>query len=36
MEKYKQLSMEERILIKTQLTWVFKPSWIAVSLGRSV
>ena len=36
MEKYKQLSMEERSLIQTQLTWGFKPSWIALSLGRSV
>jgi IS30 family transposase len=36
MEKYKQLSMEERSLIQTQLTMGFKPSWIAESLGRSV
>ena len=36
MEKYKQLSMEEHSLIQTQLTWGFKPSWIALSLGRSV
>ena len=36
MEKYKQLSMEERSLIQSQLTLGFKPSWIALSLGRSV
>jgi transposase, IS30 family len=36
MEKYKQLSMEERSLIQTQLTIGFKPSWTAKSLGRSV
>ena len=36
MEKYKQLNMEERSLIQTQLTMGFNPSWIAKSLGRSV
>jgi transposase, IS30 family len=36
MEKYKQLSMEERSLIQTQLTMGFNPSWVAGSLGRSV
>jgi IS30 family transposase len=36
MEKYKQLSIEERGLIQTQLTLGFKPSWIAESLGRPV
>jgi IS30 family transposase len=36
MEKYKQLSMVERSLIQSQLTLGFKPSWIALSLGRSV
>jgi transposase, IS30 family len=36
MEKYKQLSMEERSLIQTQLTMGFKPSCIAEGLGRSV
>jgi transposase, IS30 family len=36
MEKYKQLNMEERSLIQTQLTMGFKPSLIAKSLGRSV
>lgn len=36
MEKYKQLSIEERSVIQAQLTLGFKPSWIAVGLGRSV
>ena len=36
MEKYKQLSLEERSVIQAQLTLGFKPSWIAVGLGRSV
>ncbi|MEQ1739292.1 MAG: helix-turn-helix domain-containing protein [Methyloglobulus sp.] len=36
MEKYKQLSIEERSLIQTQLALGFKPSWIAECLGRSV
>ncbi len=36
MGKYKQLSIEERSVIQAQLTLGFKPSWIAVGLGRSV
>lgn len=36
MEKYKQLNMEERSLIQTQLTMGFNPSFIAKSLGRPV
>ena len=36
MEKYKQLSIEERSIIQAQLTLGFKASWIAVGLGRSV
>lgn len=36
MEKYKQLSIEERSFIQTQLTLGFKVSWIAFGLGRSV
>lgn len=36
MGKYKQLSMEERSLIQTQLTLGLKPSWIAEDLGRSI
>ena len=36
MGNYKQLSIEERSVIQTQLTLGFKPSWIAVELGRSV
>ncbi len=31
MEKYKQLSLEERSVIQAQLTLGFKPSWIAVA-----
>ena len=31
MGKYKQLSIEERSVIQTQLTLGFKASWIAVS-----
>ena len=36
MGNYKQLSIEERSVIQAQLTLGFKPSWIAVGLGRSV
>lgn len=36
MGNYKQLSIEERSVIQAQLTLGFKPSWIAVDLGRSV
>lgn len=36
MGKYKQISIEERSVIQAQLTLGFKPSWIAVGLGRSV
>ena len=36
MEKYKQLSIAGRSVIQSQLTLGFKPSWIAVGLGRSV
>ena len=36
MEKYKQLSIEERSFMQAQLTLGFKPSWIAIGLGRSV
>lgn len=36
MEKYKQLSVEERTLIQTQLTLGLRPTWIAKGLGRSV
>jgi IS30 family transposase len=36
MGNYKQLSIEERSVIQTQLTLGFKPSWIAVELGRSI
>jgi IS30 family transposase len=36
MGKYKQLSIEERSLIQTQLTMGFNPSWIAKGLGRPV
>ena len=36
MGNYKPLSIEERSVIQTQLTLGFKPSWIAVELGRSV
>ena len=35
MGKYKQLSIEERSVIQTQLTLGFKASWIAIGLGRS-
>lgn len=35
MEKYKQLSIEERRVIQTQLTFGFKASWIGIGLGRS-
>ena len=34
--KYKQLSIEERSVIQAQLTLGFKPSWIAIGLGRSI
>jgi len=36
MGNYKQLSIEERSVIQAQLTLGFKPSWIAIGLGRSV
>lgn len=36
MGKYKQISIEERSVIQAQLALGFKPSWIAVGLGRSV
>lgn len=36
MGNYKQLSIEERSIIQTQLTLGFRPSWIAVELGRSI
>lgn len=36
MGNYKQLSIEERSVIQSQLTLGFKPSWIATELGRSV
>ena len=36
MKKYKQLSMEKRSLIQSQLSLGFKPSSVALSLGRSV
>lgn len=36
MGNYKQISIEERSVIQAQLTLGFKPSWIAVELGRSV
>ena len=36
MRNYKQLSIEERSVIQTQLSLGFKPSWIAAELGRSV
>ncbi|WP_411727473.1 hypothetical protein [Methyloglobulus sp.] len=36
MEKYQQLSIEERSLVQTQLALGFKPSWMAGSLGRTV
>lgn len=35
MGNYKQLSIEERSVIQAHLTLGFKPSWIAVELGRS-
>src|SRR4030065_2616503 len=34
-KKYKQLSLEERTLIQTQLSMRFKPTHIARELGRS-
>lgn len=34
-KKYKQLSLEERTMIQTQLSMGFKPGWIAQELGRS-
>ena len=34
-KKYKQLSLEERTLIQTQLSMGFKPGRIARELGRS-
>lgn len=36
MGNYKQLIIEERSFIQSQLTLGFKPSWIAVGLGRSI
>ena len=36
MGNYKQLIIEERSFIQSQLTLEFKPSWIAVGLGRSI
>src|SRR5450830_158651 len=36
MGKYKQLSIEERSVIQAQLTLGFKPSWIAIGLGRFI
>ncbi|MBC7786707.1 MAG: helix-turn-helix domain-containing protein [Methylophilaceae bacterium] len=36
MGNYNQFSIEERSVIQAQLTLGFKPSWIAVGLGRSV
>jgi len=34
-KRYKQLSLEERTMIQTQLSLGFKPGWIAQELGRS-